>query len=65
MSNLLHSEKFRYCTNMIRGKESGAQYVWSRSTYGIENRGTTWIHKRYKYCFAKEQDLTLFLLKWS
>jgi hypothetical protein len=54
-----------FCASMIRGKESGAQYVWVKSTYGIENRGTRWFHKHNQYCFRDAQDYTLFLLKWS
>lgn len=54
-----------YFAKQLPKKESGAQYVWVRETYGRENRGTTWKHKHGHYFFKDPKDLALFLLKWS
>ncbi len=45
--------------------EMWARLEWCRSIFGIENENITWCRKKGRIHFLREQDLLLFILKWS
>jgi hypothetical protein len=45
--------------------EMYARLSWCRAVFGEENENITWRRVRGRIYFKREQDLLMFMLRWS